>query len=720
MEWLYAIDKAVFNWINQSWRNGFFDWLMPLLSGNPYFIPLLIISLVLLVWKGGVKGRVCVFVVLFVVLAGDGWICHTLKDLLGRPRPFRVMEVHLLVGRSDSGSMPSAHAANWFAAATVLWWYYRRRVRFMFLLALAVSLSRIYNGVHYPSDVLVGAVLGMGYALAFLGLLNGIWGEVGRRWFPLWHAKLPSLWFPLERVVESAAAVAEVEVKATQRIRDQQWLRLGYVLIALLLVFRWVYIASGEIELSEDEAYQWTWSKHLALSYYSKPPLIAYTQWLGTALWGDTAFGVRFFSPLISAIMAFLIMRFMARQVSARTGFLTIPIASTTPMLAIGSILMTIDPLSVLFWFAAMLSGWQAIQREDLRAWLWTGVWLALGFLSKYTALFQLACWAVFFLMWKPARIYLRRPGPYLALLILAVGSLPVLIWNAQHGWVTVQHLAERGGLGSTWKPTLRFFWEFLGAELGVLNPVYFGAVLVAMVIFWRRYRQDKLLVYLFSMGAPLFLFYWAYSIHSRVLPNWIVPAVIPLFCLMIICYERRRASGDKSVVRWLGAGLAFGAVAVIILHDTDLIGKIAGRKLPGRMDPLHRVRAWKDTARRAGEARQRLLAEGKPVFIICDHYGLVGQITFYLPEAKTNLLVNPVVYYQSSEVPDNQYYFWPGYQERKGENAIYIWWSDYPAPPPERLRREFSSVEDLGVQEIPDPQRPFRRLQFFACRGLR
>jgi hypothetical protein len=78
--------------------------------------------------------------------------------------------------------------------------------------------------------------------------------------------------------------------------------RLGYIVIFALLIGRWIYIASGTIDLEKDEAYQWLWSKHLALSYYSKPPGIALIHFLGTSLWGDTAFGIRFFPPLFAAI----------------------------------------------------------------------------------------------------------------------------------------------------------------------------------------------------------------------------------------------------------------------------------------------------------------------------------------------------------------------------------------------------------------------------------
>ena len=79
------------------------------------------------------------------------------------------------------------------------------------------------------------------------------------------------------------------------------------------------------------------------------------------------------------------------------------------------------------------------------------------------------------------------------------------------------------------------------------------------------------------------------------------------------------------------------GFAAVMLGHDTNLLRKLTGRRLPVNQDPLHRVREWSDVARVVGEARQELLAEGKPVFIIGDHYGLVGEISFYLPEAKAS-----------------------------------------------------------------------------------
>ena len=729
----------MFEFINHRLINPVFDWVMPFASGNAYFHPALVLLGVLLIWKGGRRGLICGLMLALIVPLNDGLV-NLIKHAVERNRPFVTLnDVHLLVGRSGSYSMPSGHAANWFSATMVALLYYRRSVWIMLPIALVVSFSRIYNGVHYPGDVLAGAALGSGFAVAALWLFDSVWSWAGPRWFPLWWQRLPSIValksFPTESTEESAEDGPELpstrgrapaDFRAPHSTLDQHWLRLGYVCIAVLLLARLIYIGSKIIQLSEDEAYQWVWSKHLALSYYSKPPLIAYTQFLGTWLWGDTAFGVRFFSPVITAIISLLLLRFFARYLNARAGFFLLLIATATPLASVGAVLMTIDPLSVLFWAAAMLAGWHAIQpKAKTSDWAWVGLWMGLGFLSKYTELFQWLCWAVLFVLWPPARAQLRRPGVYLALLINLACATPVLVWNAQHQWITVDHLAQNAAVGTPWHPTLRFFGEFLGSELGLLNPVFFIGTVWASIAFWRRARHNPLLVYFFSMGAPLFLVYLLYSFHSRILPNWIAPSVLPLFCLMVVYWDTQLRLGVRWVKPWLKTGLILGAVLVLLGHDTNIIKRISGYYLPLKFDPLHRVRDWDKIAQAIDTARQRLLAEGKPVFIIADHYGTTGELSFYLPEARTNVVNNPIVYYQNSPTPVNQFYFWPSYTERKGDNAIYVREldRDHPTPfaPPERLQQEFESVTDLGVTNVMyHDEFLLRPFQLFACRGVR
>jgi len=298
-----------------------------------------------------------------------------------------------------------------------------------------------------------------------------------------------------------------------------------------------------------------------------------------------------------------------------------------------------------------------------------------------------------------------------------------VIIWNAQHGWVTIQHVSENAQLGKAWRPTARYFFEFLGAEFGLLNPIYFVGMLLAVVWFWPWARQRPLELYLFAMGAPVFFGYWLYTLHSRVHPNWIAPAVVPLLGLTLLYWERRWREGSRQVVPWLTTGLVLGSALVLLGHDTSLLQHIARTTLPAKLDPSTRVRGIKEIARVVGEEREVLeKADAKETFIIASHYGLTGQITFYLPEAHRDLPGKPLVYARTTRGPKNQFYFWPEYrysETRKGQNAVFVRFSDKPEPPPQELVAEFQSITDLGYREIKSGHQVLHRVQLFACRNL-
>ena len=723
VDWLHSLDVALFRFINLKLACPALDALMPRLSNHDLFIPALAVLAAFLCWKGGARGRLFVVMICLVLAVGNALVTDHLKEAIGRLRPFHdIPEARVLVGKGDSGSMPSGHASLWFAAAFIAFVYYPRSGYYMLPSAITIAFSRVYIGVHYPSDVLAGAVVGVGYSAALLWAFDALWRRASLKWFPLWCRNIPTL---LSYKNKNAACPPwTIAPEAEAALREAQYLRLGCVLIVGFLAARLVYIGSGLIELSQDEAYQWLWSKHLALSYWSKPPLIAYVQWAGTHIWGDTGFGVRFFSPVISAAVSLMLLRFMARVASARLGLILVLAITATPMLSAGSVLMTVDPLLTLFWTAAMFAGWKAVQPEGTTThWLWVGLWMGLGFLSKDTALLQICCWAIFFGLWKPARIHLRRPGPWLALLVFAVCTLPVVIWNAQHDWITLYHVWTNARLEKPWKPTPDYIGEFFLAETLLLNPVLFLAALWAMRKMWAGKRRDPLLVLFFSMGAPVFFGYWLLTLRTRVHPNWIVCAVVPIFCLMAVYWDQRWREGARGVKAWLVTALLLGFTAVPFLHETNLTRKVVGVTLPTEMDWLHRVRGIKGIAEVVERARTDLLAEGREVFIVTPHYGPASQVTFYLPAARAGLPDSPLVYARvSKQVPKSQFFFWPKYryrEYREGQNAIFFVLDADPHEPPPSLLDEFESVSRVRIVEVRHNKRVFHHVQIFACRNL-
>ncbi len=775
MRWLQTLDTGLFHFINRSLSNPLFDRLMPVLSGNgvmQWFVLAVFIGFVAALF-GGPRARLCALTMAFVSLLGNALVVNVIKHAVDRPRPCMALsDVIERLGCTGSGSMPSAHAANWFSATMIAFLFYRKSWRFMLPMALAVSFSRVYNGVHYPSDVLAGAILGAGYAAAGTIALQAAWNWIGKKWFPLWHARMPSLLNAECRMRNEETKTQNFSEPSTlnpQPSTDSHWLRLGCILIFAMLIGRWIYLASGAIELSQDEAYQWVWSKHPALSYYSKPPAIAFIQLAGTSIFGDSEFGVRFFSPLFAAITSLLLLRFLAREIGARPSFWLLLAATTTPLLGIGTILMTIDPPLVLCWTWALVMGWRAAQPDGkTRDWLVVGLAMGLGFLCKYNALYQIVCFGIFFALYRPARIHLRKPGPWLALLIFLICTLPVVIWNSRHGWITAHHVAGDAGLHSQWHPTLRYFWDFFGGQFALLNPVFFIGAIWAMIGFWKFRRERPLWLYFFCMGAPVFLGYWLWSFHSRILPNWIAVSILPMFCLMVAYWSEKIRAGWRFAKPVFIASLMLGIFVIAVMYQSNLIGKLAGQPLPGETDPARRVRGWSVEAKLVESAREKLASEGKPAFIIAGHYGITGLYSFYIPQARAALKSEPLVYSADSGEPANQFYFWPEYNyrdQRKGQNAIFaaeadlykmesgwpftweqntflpkfdsqklengwLWkWLTHqsinrttptPATLPPRIAQEFASVTDLGEQDVKIGDRVFHRVHLWACYNLK
>jgi hypothetical protein len=256
-------------------------------------------------------------------------------------------------------------------------------------------------------------------------------------------------------------------------------------------------------------------------------------------------------------------------------------------------------------------------------------------------------------------------------------------------------------------------------------------------------------MIYLFCFGPAVFLVHWVYSLYTRVHPNWIAPMVVPLFCLMALYWERRWREGVRKVPAWLITGVAIGLTVMVFLLAPKLVNRFLGRPLPANLDPLRRVRGWSDTAQVVESARQKLQAEGRPAFVIGEHYGLTSLLNFYTPEARPRVRTEPLVYCITSSTPRNQFYFWPHYryrETRKGHNALFVVALDPPRYPagewmksvvnrgpfpepaapevrtqaPPALHEEFASIKDLGVFPVRFNGQVYRWLQVFECRGLR
>ena len=157
---VHAADVWGFLTINGGSRNPLFDVLMPVLSEKRYAIlPGAVAALTYLVWRG--RRAAALLLVMGVAVGLSDWSGALLKEALQRIRPCHVVpDVHLLVGCTRSFSLPSNHAVNMAALATVAWMTRTPGRAVLTVLAVGVAYSRVYVGAHYPGDVLLGGLWG--------------------------------------------------------------------------------------------------------------------------------------------------------------------------------------------------------------------------------------------------------------------------------------------------------------------------------------------------------------------------------------------------------------------------------------------------------------------------------------------------------------------------------------------------------------------------------
>ncbi|MEO8209092.1 MAG: phosphatase PAP2 family protein [bacterium] len=175
MEVLQNVDASLFYFINSTIANPVTDKLMPIITErNNWFIFYVLIWLYLFV-KGGRRGRTAAVLIILLILFSDQFANNILKPFFQRIRPCHVLpNVHLLINCSDSYAFPSNHAVNNFAAATLFSYFYPAMKYFLFTGAFLVAVSRVMCGVHYPFDIIGGAIFGIISALIIIYLWKAI------------------------------------------------------------------------------------------------------------------------------------------------------------------------------------------------------------------------------------------------------------------------------------------------------------------------------------------------------------------------------------------------------------------------------------------------------------------------------------------------------------------------------------------------------------------
>src|SRR5580658_6693422 len=289
-------------------------------------------------------------------------------------------------------------------------------------------------------------------------------------------------------------------------------------------------VAAAWTPLTFDEAYYWTWSKHLAFGYYDHPPGVAVVIRLGTMIAGDTELGVRLVSILLALPMSFAVystavILFGRRRVAATATVLL----NVTLMAAVGTLIVTPDsPLLVASSFIVLTLA--KVLETGRGAW-WLGVGAAVGaaLLSKYTALFFGPAILIWLISVPKLRRWLISPWPYLGGIVAFAIFSPVIIWNWDHHWVSFIKQIGRARI-EDFRPA--YVGELIPTQIAFATPLVFilGAMgLYALIRRKAGAMPARLLIDVMFWTIAVY-FIW-HSLHARVEANWFAP-VYPAFAI--------------------------------------------------------------------------------------------------------------------------------------------------------------------------------------------
>ncbi len=463
-------------------------------------------------------------------------------------------------------------------------------------------------------------------------------------------------------------------------------------LIIILLIKAAILVAlvawSG-IGLGPDEAQYWTWSERLSAGYYSKPPGIAWQIASGTALLGNTEWGVRLFAQVIGFLFPLGLYQ-IARgaKLSDEQAFLAGLIAALTPLGWGASLLAITDGGLILFWTLALLLLMKAPPN-----YLLIGLVIACGALFKWPVywFWLLLALAIPFV----PKLYNKKLWAGIAISLL--GLLPSLLWNSTHNWATFRHVEatmvakDLPDTGATLLVNGNF-WDFLGAQAALFSPILFILLIGAIwkvVLHWKELSENIKICFLF--GIPPLAVFLLFSVFKKMQGNWCQFAY-PGALILIVWYASRR---------WIQWGVALSCALVFLILLVPGLQSV-GVPIPYKLNPFKHNLGWDNLNKTLTEAGYNPSSE----FLFSDKYQTTAILWFYGPEQRPSYFLN------LKALRLNQFSFWPGLKEEAiGKTGYFVIAENEPY-----LSRQWDTLIDQTPKELADY---FEKIDFIGAYPL-
>lgn len=429
--------------------------------------------------------------------------------------------------------------------------------------------------------------------------------------------------------------------------RDR-YLKLLVFLLVIKAAVLFFLVQTNQIGLSPDEAQYFTWSQALDVGYYSKPPGIAWEIFLGTHLFGNTEWGVRFFSAVIGFLLPVVVYFLGIKcKLSKEACLFAALMMAFSPVGFAASFFATTDGSMVLFFALATLI---MVSNLDEPNYLLLGMTIAFGALFK---------WPIYLFWIYPLFFGRFNKKLFIGILISLIGLLPSLMWNMKHDFATFKHVfatvhvPQEAGLKSG------NFFEFLGAQAGLFSPILFFLFIYALIFCTKNWHTlERQIKFCFWQTLSILVPFLILSFFKKMQGNWAVFAYPSAFILIAFAFVDRLY--NKKLVQ---AGIALSLLLLAIVISVPFLEK-RGMAVPYRLNAFRHQVGWDAL----GSALNEVGYDPSKDFLFADKYQMSSILSFYGEGQKRAYFLN------LQGIRKNQFSYWPGMQEQElGKTGYFV-----------------------------------------------
>lgn len=444
------------------------------------------------------------------------------------------------------------------------------------------------------------------------------------------------------------------------KVKPSFWHLVAIFALTKLLIH---FFTNANYELHRDAYLYYAMSEHISLGYHAVPPFIALIGKLSTLIFGNTAFGLRFFPALVGAanlyIIALVIKELKGGKVALSLASLAFILSPT--FLHVNTLFQPVA-FNQFFWLLACYVILLLIKYNNPKYWIWLALVFALAFYNKYSVAFLALSFAIALLLSKHRKLYLSKQF-FMAIAIGTILILPNIIWQYNNNWPVLMHMKE---LKETQLVHVQLSSFFTAQLLMHIQAIFLWIPALLILLFNKKEKQYRIFAFMLILVVALIALGSGKSYYTM----GIFPILFVFGAYFIEKYTTKRiVLASSFIVIHIAISLIvsfkFDGIPLRTAEQTYSENSFTwedGKKYAIPQD-MADMTGWKELGVSVAHIFDNLSdADKKDCAIFCHNYGQAGSIMFY---GKKHGVPQPACF-------NDSFIFWSP-NEIKNKNVIIV-----------------------------------------------